>query len=298
MEFNFYSPEEEINFAPITSHGVRLFMKRDDLIHPFISGNKWRKLKYNLIHASVAQKKRLVSFGGAYSNHILALAAAGAKFGFKTTAFIRGEEVSNPVLEFCKLFGMRLIFVSRDAYRDKQNCFNHYFEGDDEVFFIDEGGYGQAAAQGCREIIDELNHTYDAIFCAAGTGATAAGIINALAEKNLATKMNVISALKGDGFLKAEIDRLLVKPHTYELFSQYHFGGYAKTNAELLQFIQRFATETGVLLDPVYTGKTLFAIQDYVSNGYLEPGSKILMVHTGGLFGILGMLDRFKDLYR
>ncbi len=295
INLQFNSPEEEISFEPINKYNVRLFFKRDDLIHPFISGNKWRKLKFNLIKASRENKTHLVTFGGAFSNHILATAAAGAKFGLATTAFIRGEEADNQILDLCRIFGMKLILVSREAYKDKSALYQNHFSSNPHTFLIDEGGYGAEAEKGCREIITELKNEYDAIFCAAGTGATAAGIINAAKELKLSADIHIISALKGGDFLKKEIDQLLIAPHPYQLHCNYHFGGYAKTNHELIEFIKTFIRSTGVLVDPVYTGKVLYAINDLVLSGFIKPQSKILMIHTGGIFGILGMLDRFHD---
>lgn len=293
LEFN--SPEEEVYFEPISKHDVRLCFKRDDLIHPFISGNKWRKLKYNLIKAKAENKIHLVTFGGAFSNHILATAAAGARFNFKTTAFIRGEEADNQILDLCRLFGMSLVFVSREAYKNKKDLYSQYFGNDTETYFVDEGGYGKEAEKGCREITTELRQDYDYLFCAAGTGATAAGIINGAIQDKIGTEINIISSLKGGDFLKSKIDNLLIASHAYNLNTDYHFGGYAKTTPILIDFIKDFTRKTGILLDPVYTGKVLFAIADLAGKNYFKPKSKILMVHTGGLFGILGMLERFKS---
>lgn len=294
IDLAFYSPEEEVFFEPINKHGIQLFLKRDDLIHPFISGNKWRKLKYHLIKAEAEAKTHLVTFGGAFSNHILATAAAGAKFNLKTTAFIRGEEGNNQILDLCELFGMNLIFVSREAYKNKKELYQSNFAWDANTFFIDEGGYGTDGEMGCREIISELKSSYDHIFCAAGTGATAAGIINGKKENSCPSEINIVSSLKGGEFLKKEIDDLLDTEANYHLHTDYHFGGYAKTRPELIDFIKEFTQKTGILIDPVYTGKVLYAITDLTQKNYFKPQSKILMVHTGGLFGILGMLEKFK----
>ncbi|MBK0384030.1 1-aminocyclopropane-1-carboxylate deaminase/D-cysteine desulfhydrase [Pedobacter sp. SD-b] len=291
IDLKFVSREEEINYPPITDH-VKLFIKRDDTIHPFISGNKWRKLKYNLIDAKEKQKTHLVTFGGAFSNHLLATAAAGAKFGLKTTAFVRGEKVNNPVLDLCQLFGMNLIFITRKDYKDKPRLFKSYFDEDNECFLLDEGGYGLNAEKGCREIITELKNGYDHIFCSAGTGATAAGIINQVFISKLNTKVNIVPALKGGEFLKPEIDNLLIDKIDYQLHTHWHFGGYAKTKPELINFIKDFTQKTGILIDPVYTSKTLYAIKDLVSKNHFKKDDKILMIHTGGLFGILGMMDK------
>ena len=262
------------------------------MIHPFISGNKWRKLKYNLLKAKAEGKNHLVTFGGAWSNHLLATACAAARFGFKSTAFVRGEDVQNETLLLCRLFGMQLIFTTRESYRDKNKLYLDNFGNDDNTYFVDEGGSGTEAARGCAELIDELPAVFDHIFVAAGTGTTAAGIINGVSQNNIHTQVQVVSALKGD-FLRAEIDKLIQTPSNYQLHTNYHFGGYAKTQPELLQFISDFSASTGILLDPVYTGKTLFAAIDLIRKGAFPPGSKLLAIHTGGLFGLLGMKEKF-----
>jgi 1-aminocyclopropane-1-carboxylate deaminase len=292
IKLDFNSPEEEIYFPQITDY-VKLFIKRDDLIHPFISGNKWRKLKYNLLKAKELNKNQLLTFGGAYSNHLLATAAAGAKFNFKTTAFVRGEKVKNPVLDLCKLFGMNLIFVSRENYKDKDQLLSSNFYNDNKIYVLKEGGYGFEAEIGCREIITELKNNYDHIFCSAGTGATAAGIINGVSLSQLKSKVHVVSSLKSGEFLRLEIDNLLIDKFDYQLHTDYHFGGYAKTKPELINFIKDFSQQTGILIDPVYTSKTLHAIQDLALKNYFKKDDKVLMMHTGGLFGILGMIDKF-----
>jgi len=263
------------------------------MIHPFISGNKWRKLKFILLEAKKLQKKHLVTFGGAHSNHLLATACASAKFGFNSTGIVRGEKVENETLLLCRLFGMHLIFEDRESYRDKPALFKRQFGNDPEAFFIDEGGSGHLAVTGCSELIDELTETYDHLFCAAGTGTTAAGILSGINRKSIATKMHVVPVLKGADFLKQEIDKLS-NGASFQYHSEYHFGGYAKTSDELLNFIKDFTSSTGILIDPVYTGKLVFAIFDLISKDYFARGSRILAVHTGGITGILGMADRFK----
>lgn len=293
LTFDFNSPEEELFYNPFRDLGIRLFFKRDDLIHPFISGNKWRKLKYNLLKAQQQGKTHLVTFGGAYSNHLLATAAAAAKFNFKTTAFVRGENINNEVLAMCKLFGMQLNFVDRETYKNKSQLYKQHFSNDALAYFIAEGGAGYEAELGCREIISELNSYYDHIFCSAGTGTTVAGIINGLSQQNLNSQIHAVVALKNGDFLKHEIDKLLLKPTTYQLHTHYHFGGYAKTQATLINFIKDFTSATGILIDPVYTAKTLYAILDLASKNNFLNGTKILMIHTGGLFGLLGMKEKF-----
>jgi 1-aminocyclopropane-1-carboxylate deaminase len=292
IELSFHSPVEEI-FNPLFSQkDLRVFVKRDEMIHPFISGNKWRKLKYSLLEAERQHKKHLVTFGGAYSNHLLATACAGAKFGFKTTGFVRGEDVKNEVLGLCQLFGMQLIFTDRESYKTKRLLFEKHFETDTTAYFIDEGGASHLAVQGCAELLDELDSVYDHLFCAAGTGTTAAGFIKGIQERTLNTKVHVIPVLKGAGSLKAEIEAFSGYSD-FKFHQEYHFGGYAKTDEKLLTFIKTFCRETGILIEPVYTGKMFYALFDLIKNDGFEPKSKILTIHTGGLTGILGMQNKF-----
>jgi len=293
INLEIYSPVHQIKNKLFNEQGLSVFIKRDDLIHPFISGNKWRKLKYVLQKAQVQNKTHLVTFGGAYSNHLLATAAAAAKFGFKATGIVRGEEVENDTLLLCKLHGMQLIFTDRDSYRDKPALFNKYFAADTEAFFIDEGGASLEAAQGCAELVDELTQPYDHIFCACGTGTTAAGIINGLQKHGLNTQFNAIPVFKNGSFIKNEIDKYLNTPTNYQLHTDYHFGGYAKTNEELIHFIKQFIADTGILIEPVYTAKMLYAVYDLAAKNHFKRGSSILAIHTGGLIGLLGMKDKF-----
>lgn len=277
----------------ITYNGYSLSIKRDDLIDPFVSGNKWRKLKYILLDAAAKQKTHLVTFGGAYSNHLLATAAAAAKHQLKVTAFVRGEAVENPMLALCKLFGMQLNFVDRESYRNKQGLFEKYYGNDQDAYFIDEGGAGEQATTGCAEIISELNEQFDYIFCAAGTGTTAAGLLKGINQLGLNTELHVIPVLKGGDFIKDEIAFYETDLDKLHLHTDYHFGGYAKTNPQLISFIKDFTSKTGVLLDPIYTGKIFYAINDLLEKKQLPKDAKILALHTGGLFGILGKLDKF-----
>ncbi|MEO6850830.1 MAG: pyridoxal-phosphate dependent enzyme, partial [Mucilaginibacter sp.] len=260
------------------------------------SGNKWRKLKYLLQQAKAENKTHLVTFGGAYSNHLLATAAAAAKFGFQSTGFVRGEEVNNDTLFLCRLHGMNLMFTDRERYRDKPTLFNEYFGDDVAAFFIDEGGASALAAKGCSELLNELAETYDHIFCACGTGTTAAGIIHGIAANNLATQFHGVPVLKNGDFLRNDINKYLDKPADYELHIEYHFGGYGKTTPELITFVKQFVASTGILIEPVYTGKMLYALYDLARKNYFKPGSSILALHTGGIWGLLGLKDKFQNL--
>ena len=294
IDLEIYSPVHQITNKLFDEQGLSVFIKRDDLIHPLISGNKWRKLKYILKRASAENKKHLVTFGGAYSNHLLATAAAAAKFGFKSTGIVRGEQITNDTLFLCRLHGMKLIFVDRESYRHKEELFDKYFGIDADAFFVDEGGASFEGAKGCAELVDELTESYDHIFCACGTGTTAAGIINGLQTHQLTTQFNAIPVFKNGEFMRDEINQYLLRPTNYNLHTDYHFGGYAKINDKLTGFIKAFVTDTGILIEPVYTGKMLYAIYNLAANGHFKSSSKILAIHTGGLIGLLGMKDKFQ----
>jgi 1-aminocyclopropane-1-carboxylate deaminase len=293
LTFEFHSPEQELADPLFLDKGVRVFIKRDDMIHPFISGNKWRKLKYTLQWAREENKSTLVTFGGAWSNHLLATACAGASFGFSTIGYVRGEEVQNPVLALCKLYGMELCFISRDDYKDKSSVFQKRFDENDHALFINEGGYSQEAAQGCAEMITELQQHYDHILCACGTGATLAGLQQGLSNEGLDTQLHGVPVLKGGEFIREEVQQLGVAAHTIRLHTDYHFGGYAKTKPHLLAFIQSFVAHTGIMIEPTYTGKLCYGAYDLIRQDYFARGSKILLVHTGGLTGFLGMYEKF-----
>lgn len=294
IDFEIYSPVHQIHDKLFDDQGLQVFIKRDDLIHPIISGNKWRKLKYLLKDAQAQNKTHLVTFGGAYSNHLLATSAAAAKFGFRSTGFVRGEEVNNDTLFLCRLHGMNLIFTDRESYRDKQALFDIHFGTDSNAFFIDEGGSSALGAKGCSELVDELDDTYDHIICACGTGTTAAGIINGIAQHKLPTQFHGIPVLKNGEFLSKDIDAFLESPSAYHLHTDYHFGGYGKVNDELTRFVKQFVASTAILIEPIYTGKMLYALYDLAEKSYFSPGSRILAIHTGGIWGLLGMKDKFK----
>lgn len=268
-------------------------MKRDDLIDPYISGNKWRKLKYILAKAKKENKTHLVTFGGAYSNHLVATAAAASRSGFKSTAFVRGEEVKNEMLLLCRLFGMKLIFTDRESYRDKFQLFAQHFVNDEQAYFVNEGGASMEATIGCAEIIDELTAPYDHIFCAAGTGTTAAGLLRGIQQHGLDTKLHIIPVLKGASFIQDEIAQYTPVSEHLKIHLNYHFGGYAKTTPELISFMKTFTAKTGLLLDPVYTAKMFYAIQDLAQQGIISKDESGLAIHTGGLMGLFGMKDKF-----
>jgi 1-aminocyclopropane-1-carboxylate deaminase len=271
--------------------GVRLWVKRDDLIHPDISGNKWRKLKYNLIFAKEKQYQTLLTKGGAFSNHIYATAAAGLHYDFQTIGIIRGEEVKNPTLDFARRCGMNLHFVDRSTFRNINESFDFQTLGIDasNAYFLPEGGTNSLALKGSAELVAETITQLD--FCpdfwcvAAGTGGTASGLIQGLDNQ---AEILVFSALKGD-FLKNDIDSLLGNQYVnWNLQSDYHFGGYAKFTPELRAFIKDFNQKNDILLDPIYTGKLFYGIFDLIEKDFFPKGATILAVHTGGLQGIAG----------
>lgn len=295
MEFNLQNSINQQIFLPKEKE-IELFLKREDRIHPFVSGNKYRKLKYNLIEAEKQGFETLLTFGGAFSNHIAAVASAGSGLGFKTIGIIRGEELEgkigdNPTLKFAKQNGMHFKFVSRDAYRAKHSEVfqNELKEEFGDFYTIPEGGTNALAIKGCREILTDTDAQFDYVCCAVGTGGTIAGLINCLKPGQ---QVLGFPALKGD-FLQQDISKFATN-NQWELITDYHFGGYAKINAELVAFINRFKAQNHVPLDPVYTGKMLFGIFDLIEKNYFPKGAKILAIHTGGLQGIDGMNQLLK----
>lgn len=290
MTFNF---ENSIN-QPILlpkKWGVELYLKREDNIHSFVSGNKYRKLKYNLLQADTLGCKTLLTFGGAYSNHIAAVAAAGDILGFKTIGIIRGEELSdaindNATLSFAQENGMQFKFVSREAYRKKAEItfIDSLKREFGDFYFIPEGGTNDLAIRGCEEILSTNDKNFDYVCCAVGTGGTVSGLINCSKSSQ---QVLGFPALKGD-FLNQDISKFATKTN-WKLILDYHFGGYAKINSELVAFMNAFKRENNIPLDPVYTGKMMFGIFDLIEKGYFPKGSKILAIHTGGLQGISGM---------
>jgi 1-aminocyclopropane-1-carboxylate deaminase len=282
------SVNQKINIENAT---ITLYIKREDLLHPYISGNKFRKLKYNLIQAKKERKDTLLTFGGAFSNHILAVAAAGKANGFKTIGIIRGEELENkindnPTLKKAQDFGMDFEFVSRDNYREKNslNFREHLKEKFGDVYIIPEGGTNDLAVKGCEEILTYEDEMFDYICCAVGTGGTVSGIINCSKSSQ---QVLGFPALKGD-FLREDI-RSFVSKSNWDLVTEYHFEGYGKVSKELIQFINEFNQKYKIPLDPIYTGKMVFGVFDLISKNYFPNNSKILMIHTGGLQGVLGM---------
>lgn len=290
------SPLQRLQSPLLRQAEIQLYVKRDDLIHAEFGGNKWRKLKYNLQSARQHHYSTLLTFGGAWSNHIYATAAAGKYFGFNTIGIIRGERHTplNPTLQFAEKCGMQCHYISREQYRQKAQP--SYLEELQQqfgpVYVLPEGGSNALAVDGCSEIVAEVNLSltkpFDTICCASGTGATLAGIISACSKDQTAIGF---SALKGGQFLNEEVKHFLSgaeQNSNWHIEDRFHFGGYAKINDELLQFMKDFHARHGIELDAVYTGKMFYGLFQLIKEKYFEPGSCIVAIHSGGLQGNRG----------
>lgn len=278
------TPIHEIKSDAIALAGVRLFIKREDLNHPYVSGNKWWKLKYNLAEAVRLKKDTLLTFGGAYSNHIYAAAAAAREMNLRSVGIIRGEEQTskNNVLEFARRSGMQLHFVSRELYRQKNE--EHFLESIDKDFGdyyqIPEGGSNALAIKGVEEFAETLKGDFDCICCPVGTGGTLAGLINGFKGSKTIVGFSV---LKNGSFLCDEVRRLGAMYNNWEMRTEYDFGGYAKSTPWLSSFIDNFTKEHNIPVEPVYSGKMMAGIFDLLDKGFFAKGSSILAIHTGGI---------------
>ncbi|PCJ25413.1 MAG: 1-aminocyclopropane-1-carboxylate deaminase [Flavobacteriales bacterium] len=298
-------PLQKITANFLTQKKIELYVLREDLIHPEISGNKWRKLKYNLQEAKCKGFNQLLTFGGAYSNHIAATAAAGPDFGFKTIGIIRGDEISplNATLQLAQGNGMIFKYISREQYRANnkyETTFIKELEKEyGQFYLVPEGGSNTLAVKGCTEIINNIKIDYDVICCACGTGGTLTGII---ASVNNDKRVLGFSALKGGSFLEKDIRKLLfdysvqydcnIENMNWELITDYHLGGFAKIKPELIGFIREFKENHNVVLDFIYTGKMLFGLYDMIKNSSQFDNKTIIVVHTGGIQGNKGFEDR------
>lgn len=285
---------QEIQYSSIVNSGVRLFVLRDDLIHPFLNGNKYRKLKFNIPEILSQPESIVITFGGVWSNHLVATAAAGKMYRFDTFGVVRGDEgVSNDALRFVQECGMKIHFLSRQEYRLRHEpeflisleeslrskypeIFNHR-----SVYFLPEGGSNAMAIPGCEEIPKSISMPCDYIACACGTGATLAGISRGLKPNQRAVG---IAVLKGENFLPEVVKNRGADPERFELIFDFVFGGYAKHNVELLDFCNRFKNETGIPVEPVYSGKLFYGLIQLIRNGHFPSGSIVTAVHTGGIF--------------
>ena len=282
---------QEISLPVLKEKDIRLFVKRLDKVHPFISGNKWFKLKYNLIEAKKLGHDTLLTFGGAYSNHIAATAFSAKDKRFKSIGIIRGEEnfPLNPTLHFARENGMELHYVSRADYRLKSTpVFLDKLKSQfGDFYLLPEGGTNELAIKGAEEILD-ANNTQDYICCSVGTGGTIAGIINASNHKQ---KVIGFPAIKGSDHLLKDVT-YWVNNKYFKFINSYYYGGYAKISKKLIHFINEFYKTQDIPLDAVYTGKMMMGILDLVAKDYFPKGSSILAIHTGGLQGNKGMYER------
>lgn len=296
FEQNFKSVDEYVG----TFNGVHLYVKREDLIHPVVSGNKFRKLKYNLLEAIKNNANTILTYGGAFSNHIAATAEACHILGLDSIGIIRGDELANdleltlatnPTLKFAHEKGMQLKFVSRVDFRYKNDMplVKNLILKDSSLVLIPEGGTNALAIKGCKEILEDTID-FDVICASVGTGGTLAGLIEAT---NFNQYCIGFSALKGN-FLEKEIDRWTHKSN-WRLQTDYHFGGYAKVNSELIEFINTFQEKYKIPLDPIYTGKLFYGLFEMIENGVFSKNTRILAVHTGGLQGVEGMNSRLNQ---
>ncbi len=295
---NLPSPVEAINDEIFTRHQVKVWVKRDDLIHQEIMGNKWRKLKYNLSQALTAGYSGLLTFGGAYSNHIAATAAAAREHQLQAIGIIRGDELdsnANTTLRYASAQGMQLEFVSRERFRQLKNMPAELSVNYPDHYLLPEGGTNGLAIRGSAELVEELQEDFDYLVVPIGTGGTMAGIISGL--KGRSTVVG-ISTLKGN-WIEDEFAKLLRThdiPFTnYRLIKDYHFGGYGKVTDQLIAFINRIKKKNDLQLDPIYTGKMYFGVMNLIAEGFFSIGSKILVVHTGGLQGISGYNDQAQN---
>ncbi|MDA0972622.1 MAG: pyridoxal-phosphate dependent enzyme [Bacteroidetes bacterium] len=292
------SKNMKVSHPLLLAKGVELFVKREDLIHPEISGNKWRKLKYHMLEAlKDLTCKGLLTKGGPYSNHILATASAAASSGLNSRAFIRGECILplNPTLNRAKELGMELNFLDRTIFRKPIEELAGMEAMDGSWRLIPEGGTDALGIKGCMEILtDSDRQDFERVAVALGTGGTAAGLLSTLAKGQ---SLMVFSALKGLdvsntlGVLLGNDRFHPLREHLIPM-EDYHFGGYAKMDATLLSFIRDFEQETGIPLDPVYTAKMFYGLFDQIDKGLIPRGSIVLAIHTGGLQGRKGMEER------
>ncbi len=274
---------DQLSLPGFTAKNIEVSVLRLDKIHLFISGNKWFKLRYYLEDAKKLNKKKILTFGGAWSNHILATAAACQLYGFEATGIIRGEEAAeiSPLLKQAKDSGMNLVFISREDYSQKKipGEIEH-----DNYYFISEGGFGTKGAAGAATIMDHCTkENYTHICCAAGTGTMLAGLVQASWKQN---KIVAISVLKNNFEINQNVKSLLpANKMNFEIIHDYYFGGYAKYKPVLIQFMNEFYRLTSIPTDFVYTGKLFYAMHDLVATDYFPPGSRCLVIHSGGLQG-------------
>ena len=308
-QFHIPSPLQKVALKELEAKNIDLYIKRDDMIHPDVSGNKWRKLKFNIQQARFKGRNKIITFGGAHSNHIAATAKAAEIYGLESIGIIRGEDAdfNNKTLSFARSCGMKLIAVSRSEYRNSDTW--DYKESLKQKFgnfyLIPQGGANFYGVNGCIEIMSEIEGELnpDALFVPCGTATTLSGMI--LGNKNQ-RKIFGVSALKGGDFLMDDVRKNLMSVYSdketvnyslrnVSLLTDYHFGGFAKVNRELIAFIRNFYEQTGIKLDPIYTSKTVFAMLEKVRAKHNKMPEKWVLIHTGGLQGIAAMEEKIGE---
>ena len=283
------SPLQKIS---LPRSGRSIYIKRDDLIHPIVSGNKWRKLKYAIQNMQSRGLNELATFGGAYSNHMVATACAGASLGIKTHCFIRGHEpMDSHYLALARMYGMNLIQVNREDYLNKEALFKNHFGN--QVYFINEGGKSEYGAKGLEDVITEIDLDNYSLFHASAAGTTALGLAQGIDKSGKNIQLHPIAVLKNQA---EQADYLKDVPH--HLNMDYTQGGYAKTNSELIHYCKDFTSSTGILVDPIYTGKALLALDSMILNNQIGPNENIVFLHTGGMLGVLSpkILAQFSNI--
>lgn len=299
-------PVDRLNSALLAEKGVELLVLREDLIHPFVSGNKWRKLRYNLEYFRQAQKKHLITFGGRYSNHLVAVAASAYVNGISCTGIVRGEDESEKeYLNFMRSCGMHLHFISRTDYRNKQEAdflktlireipvLNNKI-AESEILWIPEGGSNEYGVKGCEEIINSIAEPFDILCCPVATAATLAGIARSLPSNKKAIGFAVLRAQE---YLEKELQKWEAPPAAYTLLHDYHFNGYARCTAELKDFCIKFSGEFNIPVEPIYTGKMFYGLMDLVQRNYFPRGTRIMAMHTGGIFDFQKRLQNCKEIF-
>jgi len=297
MDFN-DSPLQKLD---LSHYGIKnqVYVKRDDLIHPIISGNKWRKLKYNLKYFNSIAKEGIVSMGGAYSSHILALSYICKVNSIKCVLLIRGEQTNplNDVLKKCLSYGAIIKYINRKDYKNpkwiKEYCSNNY----NDFFFIPEGGSNLYGIKGCQKIVIEIENDFDYIFCEVGTGATLSGIVSSLNKYQFCFGIVVLKgAIQIGENISKNFEFEFKKPFSrnWILNHDYHLGGYAKYNEELIIFMREFYQVTGLMTDPIYSGKMFYGLVDQLQKNKKLENKKIIALHSGGISGIEGFEKRYK----
>jgi len=289
------SKNEKLPF--INDDGIQLYLKREDKIHDIISGNKYRKLKYNLINAKDLGFKGILTFGGAYSNHIPAVAYAAKKHNLQSIGLIRGEELhnkylNNPTLKYSSDLGMKFEFLSRDVYksRNDENYLSELKKNNKDFYLIPEGGTNKFGVLGCQEILTKDDEVFDYICCSVGTGGTLSGLVNSSLDRQKIIGFSSINKK----YLLNDISKFVTNKN-WLLIDNFQFGGYGKVNKELIEFMNDFKLKYDILLDPVYTSKLVYGVFKMIKDSYFKPKSKVLIIHTGGHQGILPMNNFLKS---